>query len=45
MKRKKFEEVLLERGISFNHIKLQKTIGDVKKLAEEYKKQIKKLEK
>ena len=43
MNKKKVEKALLERGISFNHIKLQKTIGDVKKLTEEYKKQIKKL--
>jgi len=45
MNEKKIKKILLERGISFNAIKLQKTIGDVKKLNKEFQKQIEKLEK
>jgi len=45
MNKKKFEKLLLERGISFNAIKLKKTIGDVKKLDKKFRKQIKNLAK
>jgi len=45
MDEKEFERILIEKGIPFSHIKFQKTIGDVKKLEEKYKKQIKKLTK
>ena len=41
--KEQLKKSLLEGGISFDYIKLQKTIGDVKKLSEEYRKQIKKL--
>ncbi len=43
MKVKEFKEKLLERGISFNAVGLQRTIGDVKKLNKEFREQLEKL--
>ena len=45
MNKKKFEKVLLEKEISFNNIKLKKTIGNVKKLDGKFKRQLKDLPK
>jgi len=40
-----YKEELKERGISFDVIKFKKTIGDLKKMDQEYLEQLRRLEK
>jgi len=45
MNKKKIEEALLEKGIGFEYIKKQKTIGDLRKLYSNFFKQLQRLPK